>query len=117
MNPFYLIVPIFLVASSIALADDTGSTRTIKTDPAGTTVTTDISHTDSVTKSGVVKSTEDEKTVVDPKGLMNKTSAKSHSERTESPKGDFAASNTTTHGNGTAENIERQKNSLQELDQ
>jgi hypothetical protein len=104
MKSLNLLLPaILLVPLSFALADDNANSHTSTTDANGTTVTTDSSHKDSVGLTGTKKSVTDKSTVVDPKGLMNKKTAKLHSETKVKPNGDYAESNTLKDENGTEE--------------
>ena len=110
MKSLKVLLAIALVAPlSLALADESGKTVTKRTDDAGTTVTTSKSHEDSVGKSGIKKSTEDVSTVVDPKGPMNKESAKMHSVSQVEPNGDYSESRTDTRADGTKEKVTAEK--------
>ena len=113
MKTLNLLMSIILVAPvSVAFADNNSDTHTSTTDSAGSTVTTDTSHTDSVGILGTKKSTEDVKTVVDPPGLLNKETTKKHSERQAMPSGDYVESTTINHANGTEENVKAERNTI-----
>ena len=85
------------------MADNASNSKATNTESDGTTVTREVSHTDSVGTDGVSKSSDDATTIVNPSGTMNEKSAKSHNDRTDKPNGDYAETNTIRHANGTEE--------------
>lgn len=104
MRTLSILLSILLVSpAAIAIADDDSDTHTNTTDSAGTTVTTDTSHKHSVGVREAKESTEDETTVIDPKGLMNKETTTKHFERKVKPNGDFSESTAIDHADGTKE--------------
>ncbi len=87
---------------AVAQAEESKREHT-ETNAAGTTVTTETSTDNSVGWGGTKKSTSDVKTVIDPKGLGNKLTSKSHVESKVQPNGDFNDSTKLVHGDGTKE--------------
>lgn len=96
----FLIVPL-----SIAHAEESSTKHTEKTTADGTLVKTDTSHETAVSSDGSRNSVQDTKTVVDPKGLMNKDSVEKHSEQETSPNGDYSNSDTVRHADGSLEEV------------
>ena len=102
MKSLTLLLPLLLsTVPALSLADAGSSTKSIETDSAGTTTTTNTSNRNTDEGSGGQKIVEEETTVVDPKGMLNKTSATSHSERDSSANGDYSDTKTTKHADGT----------------
>ena len=88
---------------AIAVSEDASNSSVKSTEVNGTTITTEQAHTNSVNAKGVTKSSENTKTVVNPKGMMNEQVSETHTERRAEPNGDFSNSTTVHHANGTDE--------------
>ena len=110
MKSFKILLAILLITPvSIVLAEDHSDTQSKTIDVNGTSIKSETSHSDTVGITGVKKSTDDQKTTVDPKGLMNKKTIKKHSEHKLSPNGDYSDSVSVKEVNGTVENSSSQK--------
>jgi len=84
-----IIIAFILVCScSTAIAEGTAEVKKSTTE-------------DSAKSDGTVKVTEEAKTVVDPKGMLNEKSAIVHTEREKKANGDFTNTNTIKKGDGT----------------
>lgn len=101
-NKLQIITAFMLISTcSIAMAEGSTEVKKSTTDSAGTTVTTENSRHEAVNSDGSDKVTEEAKTVVDPKGMMNEKSAIVQTEREKKENGDFTNSNTIKKADGT----------------
>ena len=94
-----------LISVSLAQvqADSKAETYSKTTNAAGTSVSTETSHADTVAADGVRKSSDTVKTVVNPKGVLNEESVKTREDREAEPNGDFSNDRTVVHADGTVE--------------
>ncbi|MBX7138918.1 MAG: hypothetical protein K1X83_13160 [Oligoflexia bacterium] len=99
----------------VALAEDKADVHSSVTNPDGTTVTVDKSHTTSEGWLGGKKYEADEKTVVDPKGLVNKQVASRHYERKAGSDGDVKEKAEYQHPDGTSEELSASKTTSEHL--
>jgi hypothetical protein len=110
-----LLFTILAIPAAIVNADDSGKTQVSTTDRNGTTVTTETSHKDSVGYKGETKQTSEARTVVDPKGMMNKELVSKTSEKVVKPNGDYSRTDTIKHADGTFEKASSEKNTNEHL--
>jgi hypothetical protein len=96
-----------------ALAEDISNDHFSKKTANGVTVTQAESSDVSLSKSGEQTSNLVEKKVVDPQGLMNKTSSEKHTTLTTKPDGDFSKTETTNHLDGTEEIVTAEQKTSQ----
>lgn len=106
---------LMLAPTGYVFADNNAESSTKVVDGAGTAVTTGTSRSDTVLGSGVRKTSEEVKTTVDPRGMMNKTTAKTQVERTVEPDGDYSESKTIKHADGTEEKISEERSTAKHL--
>jgi hypothetical protein len=99
---------VLLNGSFVAFADDRSQSHTKTTNATGTTVTTDRSDEVTIDSDGARRVAE-EKTVVDPKGILNKTTAESRTEKEVMNNGDYDTTTTRKRADGTHEEVTRSK--------
>ncbi len=97
----FLLALLLLSPIGNAIAEHDTKTLNHKVEADGTTVTTEKSHNESFDSDGSRSVEEKERTAVDPKGMLNKKTAETVTEREVGPNGDYTESVTTKHADGT----------------
>lgn len=99
-----LLSTLLIVPALSAAADEVGKSSVTNTGKDGTSVTTEVTHSEVAGEDGK-RSTSEVSTVVDPRGMMNREVAKTRVDREVKKNGDFAEKKVIDHANGTREEI------------
>jgi hypothetical protein len=111
MKSIHVLLSLSLLAPfSMASAETTAKTHTEKTETDGTKVTTEYENkTSQGILGGSQKNTEESTVVVDPKGMMNKTTVERKTVRKVEDDGDYRNVDSKTNEAGTYEEVKSKK--------